>query len=116
MKKIIYLMALIFTISLLVVGCGTKEVENSELDKKLTFNEALNLTGSKYYAKKDSIDVELFYKGDILRVGIITQIRNLIEDELKGKYKKIDLTVTQEDPFDSVNYIFENNKWDKEVK
>ncbi|CEP43103.1 hypothetical protein [Paraclostridium sordellii] len=116
MKKIIILISLIACSMLFIVGCGAKEIENSELDKQLTFNEALNLTGSKYYVKKDSIDVELFYKGDILRVGIVTQVRNLIEDELKDKYKKIDLTVTQEDPFDSVNYIFENNKWDKEVK
>lgn len=116
MKKLILLFTLLICTSLFIVGCGSKEVQNSEFDKQLSFNESLDLTGSKYYVNKDSIEIKLFYKGDILRVGIITQIRNLVESELKDKYKKIDLTIIQEDPFDSVNFIFENNKWDKEVE
>lgn len=45
--------------------------------------------------------------------------RDLYEEidnrELKDKYKKIDLTIIQEDHFESVNYIFENGKLDKKV-
>jgi len=42
----------------------------------------------------------------LLKLGIL----------LKDKYKEIDLTIIQEDPFDSVNYIFKNGKWDKELE
>ncbi|MFR6019161.1 MAG: hypothetical protein ACLUG9_16580 [Paraclostridium sordellii] len=116
MKKIIILVSLIACSMLFIVGCGTKEIENNEWDKKFTINGALDLTESKYYVNKDNIELQLCYNGDILRVGIVKQIRNSVEEELKGKYKKIDLTIKQEDPYDSANYIFENNKWDKEVK
>lgn len=116
MRKIIYLIALICTISALVVGCGTKEIKDNELDKQFTINGALDLTESKYYVDKDNIEIQLRYNGDVLRVGIVKQIRNSVEEEFKGKYKSIDLTIKQEDPYDSVNYIFENNKWDKEVE
>ncbi|CEN31415.1 hypothetical protein [Paraclostridium sordellii] len=33
----------------------------------------------------------------------------------ESKYKNINLIIRQEDSYDSVNYIFENNKWDKDV-
>lgn len=116
MKKIFTVIISTIFISLLVVGCGTKEIKNSELDDKLKFNETIELTGSKYETNKDKIDIQLDYKGDILRVGIVTQIRNTIESEFKDDYKEINLLIIQEDPFESVNYIFKDNKWDKEVE
>lgn len=106
-EKIIMLVLLVVCSMLCIVGCG---------DKQLKFNGALNLTESKYYADKDNIYFQLNYNDDILRVGIITQIRKLVEEELKGKYKNINLIIRQEDPYDSVNYIFENNKWYKDVE
>lgn len=115
MKK--YILSFLIILSVFsLVGCGTKEIDNSELDEKVKINNTLNLTSSQYEVKKSNIDVKLIYNGDILKVGIITQIRNTVEMELKDKYKEIDLTIIQEDPFDSVNYIFKDEKWDKEVE
>ncbi len=115
MKKLILIFTLILCTSLLVIGCGTKEIKDNELDKQFTINGALDLTESKYYVNKDNIEIQLRYKGDVLRVGIVNQIRNSVEEEFKGKYKKIDLTIKQEDPYDSVNYIFTDGKWDKDI-
>lgn len=115
MKK--YILSFLIILSIFsLVGCGTKEIDNSELDESVKINDTLNLTGSQYEVNKDNIDIKLIYSGDILKVGIITQIRNIVETELKDKYKKIDLTIIQEDPFESVNYIFENGKWDKDIE
>lgn len=116
MKKIILLLISIICLGIFLVGCGSEEIKNSELDDKLKFNETIELTGSKYETNKDKIDIQLDYKGDILRVGIVTQIRNTIESEFKDDYKEINLLIIQEDPFESVDYTFKDNKWDKDVE
>lgn len=116
MKKIIILLITIICIGLIIVGCGSEEIENSELDDKLRFNENIELTGSLYETNKDKIDIQLDYKGDVLRVGTINHIRNTVEMEFKDEYKEINLLIIQEDPFDSVNYLFKDNKWDEDVE
>jgi len=44
-----------------LVGCGTKEIDNIELDKKVKINGTLNLTGSQYEVNKGNIDIKLIY-------------------------------------------------------
>lgn len=123
MKKILSLLMVVL-ISILFIGCGstTKEIKNSELDQAINNGTLKDIFDYSTYEVTDdngnkSINVTLAYNDEVLRNGVVTGIRNIVERELSKEYQTINLTIIQEKPqFDSVNYIFKDGKWDKEVE
>lgn len=122
MKKISLIMVVL--ISILFIGCGstTKEIKNSELDQAINNGTLKDIFDYSTYEVTDdngnkSINVTLAYNDEVLRKGVVTGIRNIVERELSKEYQTINLTIIQEkQQFDSVNYIFKDGKWDKEVE
>lgn len=115
MKKIIGILLSILIVGTLFVGCGSEEIKLPNLDKKVS-ESIYKFDYSTYEKSGDKIKVTLAYNGDVLRVGPTTAIRNIVEEELSKDYKEIDLTIMQEKPeFNSVNYIYKDGAWDKEV-
>ena len=115
---------MVVLISILFIGCGstTKEIKNSELDQAINNGTLKDIFDYSTYEVTDdngnkSINVTLAYNDEVLRKGVVTGIRNIVERELSKEYQTINLTIIQEKPqFDSVNYIFKDGKWDKEVE
>lgn len=124
MKKILSLVMTVLITVILFIGCGstTEEIKNSTLDQELSYGTLKDIFDySKYEVTvkkgEKSIDVTLAYNGEVLRVGIVTGIRNIIERELGKEYSTIKLTIVQEKPqFDNVKYEYRDGKWDKEVE
>lgn len=120
MKKIARLL-LILTLSLGLIGCGSKieEIEVPEVTELLAgggvnFDYATYKTTVKNGEK--TIKVTVAYNDKVLIVGKVVAIRNIIESNFSKEYAKIDLTIIQEEPkFDSVNYTFENGSWNEDV-
>ncbi|HAT4117524.1 TPA: hypothetical protein I9Z52_002944 [Clostridium perfringens] len=124
MKKILALLSVTLLLAVTVMGCGSKteNIKMPDLDKEISSGELGNIFDYSTYEEtikgdKKNIKITLAYNGDVLRVGTITGIRNIIERDLSSKYNEIDLTIIQEKPeFSSVNYIFQDGKWDKDVE
>lgn len=124
MKKILVLLSVTLLLAITVMGCGSKteNIKMPDLDKEISSGELGNIFDYSTYEEtikgdKKNIKITLAYNGDVLRVGTITGIRNIIERDLSSKYNEIDLTIIQEKPeFSSVNYIFQDGKWDKDVE
>ncbi|HFK8175744.1 hypothetical protein P5F14_15390 [Clostridium perfringens] len=124
MKKILVLLSVTLLLAVTVMGCGSKteNIKMPDLDKEISSGELGNIFDYSTYEEtikgdKKNIKITLAYNGDVLRVGTITGIRNIIERDLSSKYNEIDLTIIQEKPeFSSVNYIFQDGKWDKDVE
>ena len=120
MKKIAILL-LILTLSLGFVGCGSK-IEEIEVPAvtELLAEGGVNLDYTTYKTTvkngEKTIKVTVAYNDEIMIVGKVVGIRNIIESNFSKEYSKIDLTIIQENPeFKSVNYKFENGSWDEDV-
>lgn len=78
------------------------------------------LNYSRFYLDKEGenkiIKIDLTYNKKVMTVGVITKIRNNIENTFNNKCNEIDLTITQKKPMDLYECKFKNGKWDKEVK
>ncbi|WP_133016995.1 hypothetical protein [Clostridium cuniculi] len=121
MKNIVRVL-LILTLSLGLIGCGnkTEEIEVPEVTKLLS-EGGVNLDYATYKTteknEEKTIKVTAAYNEEVMIVGKITGIRNIIESNFSKEYSKIDLTIIQEEPeFTSVNYIFEDGSWNEDVK
>ena len=121
MKNIVRIL-LILTLSLGLIGCGnkTEEIEVPEVTKLLS-EGGVNLDYATYKTtrkkKEKSIKVTAAYNEEVMIVGKVTGIRNIIESNFSNDYSKIELTIIQEEPeFTSVNYIFENGSWNEDVE
>lgn len=123
MKKILSLLLVTILAATLFIGCGSKteEIKLPNVDKQISNGEIGKIFDYSTYevtTKGDNktINVTLAYNGEVLRIGVVNGIRNIIERDLGKDYNKIDLTIMQEKPkFDSVSYTYTNGKWDKEV-
>lgn len=114
MKKIL-LLTTIICLLLIMVGCGTKEIKNEELDKKLEF-DTNNLKYTNYEVDGKTINVTLTYDENVMIIGVMKKIRTLIKNEFGDTYKVINLNVVQTNPPNSINYTFKENKWDRAVQ
>lgn len=97
----------------------TGEIEINELTEKLS-NSEFELKRTKYESNiknaKKTIDVKLDFEGKVLIVGAVNNIRQIVSNYLENDYDVVNLMITQSNPTDFVEYTYENNQWDREVK
>lgn len=121
MKKIlIILVSLIGTMIFVACGSKSEEIEVPEVTKLLA-DGGVELDYATYETTENndekSLKVTAVYNDEVMIVGKVVGIRNIIEQNFSNDYSKIDLTIMQNEPeFSSVNYIYEDGSWDKDVK
>lgn len=121
MKNIVR-MLLILTLSLGLIGCGTKteEIEVPEVTNLLS-EGGIRLDYATYKTTKNNkgnkIEVTVAYDDEVMLVGKIVGIRNIVESNFSKDYSQIELTIIQEKPeYTYVEYVFENGSWNEDVK
>ncbi|AAO36618.1 hypothetical protein phiCTC2B_46 (endogenous virus) [Clostridium phage phiCTC2B] len=124
MKKFLsILLSCVFIFAL--IGCGgdseetVTEIDSSKLTKKLKHNmPSLDLDYAKCTetVKDDNatLKIDIAYKDEMLREGVVNAITKLVEQEFVNKYKDMYLTIIQEQPHDFVKYTYNNGKWNRE--
>lgn len=122
MKRIFNTVIVVTLILVCMTACGKKseKIDIPEVSNLLSQGSSeLDYVDYEEIKSKESKNLKIIiaYKNEVMIVGNITAIRNIVESNLKEKYSKIDLTIIQENPtFTSVNYIYSNGDWDKEIK
>lgn len=127
MKNLKRLVA-IAIIGVTLTGCSSTKETTLKDENTKSLDTALSKGSNIYdyglYTLKESkktkeLDITLEFKtNDVFKVGTVTAIRNLVLENLEGKYSEneIKLTVASEKPTDLVDYIYKDGKWDKEVE
>ncbi|KHO62682.1 hypothetical protein THYS13_07450 [Thermoanaerobacter sp. YS13] len=122
MKRILIL--LIISSVLLFAACGSKTIEkeftNPELDQELSQGGQLDYTTYKEITENGEkrLEVDIAFTSlnynDVLRVGTVQAIMNLVEREFVPKYNNIKLTIMLENPkYTFVEYRYNNGKWER---
>lgn len=121
MKNIFNILIVLTVITLGITACGKKseKIDIPEVTKLLTQGlSELDYVDYEESTSKESksLKITIAYKNEVMLVGNITAIRNIVESNLKEIYSEIDLTIIQDEPtFTSVNYIYSNNKWNNDI-
>lgn len=116
------LILLIISSVLLFAACGSKTIEkeftNPELDQELSQGGQLDYTTYKEITEngRKRLEVDIAFTslnyGDVLRVGTVEAITNLVEREFAQKYDNIELTIIVENPkYTFVKYQYNDGKW-----
>ncbi|MGB9818979.1 MAG: hypothetical protein ACPLRZ_07695 [Thermovenabulum sp.] len=122
MKRILIL--LIISSVLLFAACGSKTIEkeftNPELDQELSQGGQLDYTTYKEITENGGkrLEVDIAFTSlnynDVLRVGTVEAIINLVEREFAPEYNNIKLTIILENPkYTFVEYQYSNGEWER---
>ena len=131
MKKTFNVLVFSLTLVLvgsLFVGCGSKSqmidankqypqlIDSLYVGSRTGFDKDSSSFEEVDKGKKKILNINLVYDNQMLTVGIVSHIRNCIENAFKDKYDEINLNILQKNPKDVYDCKYINGAWDKEVE